>query len=236
MFALQNGTFDKTKAFGKGLRDRKKAIRRAEEALKEEREKERLRGRPLEEYTELDPDFDMNAFLNRLSELYVRMQTCWTAKDIESLRPDLSEGYFAEAERLLRKHIEEHNTNYTEKTAVRGVRPVGFRQEDGLDVITVKLRCRFIDYTLDDRTGELLRGSRTDWKYMVYEWELVRPSGEYTVLLKDRGKLRCPHCGTETEINRSAKCPSCGTVFTSDTYDFVLRGVKALSQKTVRPQ
>ena len=76
---------------------------------------------------------------------------------------------------------------------------------------------------------------------MRYEWELIRPSalagslkgglaGEQDLRTK---KTVCPKCGAELEINQHAKCASCGTVVTSDRFDFVLNKVTALGQKTL---
>lgn len=187
---------------------------------------------PIERYTELDPNFDSHTLGERISNLYVQMQNCWQDKDLRSLRPYLSDGFYQQMERQVAAMRKNHQTNYVERIAVLGVTLNGFYQAEDDDHIVATVRTRIVDYTLSDETGELISGDRRKEKFMTYEWDLVRPSGQTT---RDNGGLQqinCPNCNAPLEINQSAKCPYCGTVVTLDDHDFVISSIKGISQRT----
>ena len=191
---------------------------------------------PIGAYSAYDPEFDEEAFKQKLADLWLRMQAAWEAKDIEPVRPDLSAVYFAQAQNQLDAHIRDKNTNHVGDPAVLSVTLRGFRQDGGTDVIVAELKARFVDYTTDDATGELISGDRDAVKNMRYIWELTRP---VTQRAAGDGKsaglttVTCPNCGAEVRINESAKCEACGSLISVDAHDFVLNKVSAVAQRTV---
>lgn len=56
---------------------------------------------PLGDLAVTDPSFDANAMQEKISNLYVQMQNCWTDKNIESLRPYFTDAFFTQMERQL---------------------------------------------------------------------------------------------------------------------------------------
>ena len=187
---------------------------------------------PMSVYASLDPAFSPAAMEAKIANLYIQMQNCWQKKDISSLRPYLSNMFFEQADRQLEAHRAAQRTNYVKNPTVLGVSLLGFKQEGGMDILCAEVRSRIIDYTLDDRTDKLLGGSMTAEKFMTYEWELIRPSGQTTRAPGEITTITCPHCGAPVNINQSAKCEYCGSVLTIDQYDFVLNRITATRQET----
>ena len=189
--------------------------------------------RPMNEYYPIDPDFNEEAFREKLSNLYVQMQNGWTAKDIEPLRPYFSDALYTQMERQLQAYKNNHRTNYVERIAVLSVSLKGFRQTPENDLITAVLQTRIVDYTLDDNTGAVLSGNRTREKFMTYEWDLVRSKGRTTSATAGVKKIFCPNCGAPLDVNSSARCEYCGSVIHADNYDWQLAAIRAISQRTM---
>ena len=197
---------------------------------------------PISAYSAYDPGFDEEAFKQKLADLWLRMQAAWTAKNIEPLRADLSAPYFAQAQRQLDAHIAAHHTNRVEEPTVLSVVLKGFRRENGTDVISAEIRTKFIDYTTDDETGNVISGDENAMKYMRYEWELIRSADRKSAADRKTdavsgdglSTVTCPNCGAEVKINESAKCEACGTFITLGTHDFVLNKVSTVAQVTMR--
>ena len=78
-----------------------------------------------------------------------------------------------------------------------------------------------------------MRGSNTAEKFMEYEWDLVRSSGRTTASGTGTTVQSCPHCGAPIDVNHTAVCDYCGSVLTTDTFDWAVREIKGLSQRTV---
>ena len=187
---------------------------------------------PMSSYRRFDPGFQENDLTAKISNLYVQMQNAWTQKDITVIRPHCTDRFYTQMDRQLEQKRQQHETNYVERIAVLGVTLDGFVQTGGNDVIYATVRTRIIDYTLNDDTGKLVSGSRTQEKFMTYEWELVRQSGVTTQAWAGQKTVNCPNCGAPVELNASAKCLYCGSIITAESQTFVLNGIRGISQKT----
>ena len=189
---------------------------------------------PMNEYLNLDPNFDEERIKTLMSNLYVQMQDTWHEKDISSLRPYMTDAFYNQMDRQLESFRKNHKTDYTENIAVLNVSLKGWRQSAGRDYITVGLTARIVSYILDDRTGKLLSGDMNKEKFLEYEIELTRKSGEFTRPETDGVKTDvCPHCGAPIKLNASAKCEYCGSVITAVNTDWAICSMKGISQRTV---
>ena len=189
---------------------------------------------PIGAYVKLDPNFNASTLCERASNLYVQMQNGWTAKDIEPLRPYFTDVLFTQEERSLKALIRKGETNHVERIAVLDVTPRGFHQTAGEDHIMLRLRTRITDYTVNDKTQEVIRGSRDAEKFMTYEWDLMRPTGTFTS--KDGNTavkhITCPNCGAPLDINASARCQYCHSVIQQQAQDWVISAIKGIRQET----
>ena len=184
-------------------------------------------------YLTLDPNFSEAQFKEKLANWFVQFQTCWQDKNIEPVRPCMTEAFYAQMDRQLDAYRKGHRTKMIERVAVLNVKLSGWKQENGRDVMIARLNTRFVTYTVDDQTGKILAGSQTAEKFLDYEWELVRASGRRTTPEDGLTVRSCPNCGAAIDINRTAKCPYCGSVVTVSDFDWALDAIRAISQRTV---
>ncbi|MBQ4464875.1 MAG: TIM44-like domain-containing protein [Oscillospiraceae bacterium] len=188
---------------------------------------------PIHTYLQLDPGFEPEEFKEKLSNLYVQFQNGWQDKNIASLRPYLSDAMYAQMDRQLETYRQKNQTNHVERISVLGVELCGWKQSPTDDVIIAELRTRIVDYVTDDNTGVIVRGSDSQEKFMTYEWTLIRTRGQQT----QKGAAgttgqTCPHCGAHIDINHTAVCEYCGSVLTTDKFDWVVSNIKGISQRT----
>ncbi len=186
----------------------------------------------IDEYTQIDEGFNAARLQTKLGNLYVQMQNCWTARDITSLRPYLTDELYSQTERQLDSYVKGGQTPHVDNIAVLGVNLRGFYQMECMDHIIVELSSRITTYTTDDATGAVVKGSRDREKFMTYEWDLCRTSGITTAGEDEFKTVNCPNCGAPLSINKSAKCPYCESVITLDEHDWLLFSIKGLSQRT----
>lgn len=219
--------------------DEARAKRRARRAEKKKEREAKLSDdshklRPISEYLSLDPSFSPEAFKSTVSELYVSLQKGWQEKDISSFRPNMTDAFYAQMERELDKYRTKKQTNCIEKISVFCTEILGWRQDGGKDMIIVQLRTYIIDYVKDDVTGALIRGNKTSRKNMVYEWTMIRTSGMKTEDSSVAIEVTCPKCGAKVMVNQTAKCEFCGTLLTSDRFNWALSNITGLSQHTIK--
>lgn len=187
---------------------------------------------PLGDLAITDPNFDANAMQEKISNLYVQMQNCWTDKNIESLRPYFTDAFFTQMERQLNGLKSRGLTNHVDRIAVLGVNLRGFYKQGDKEHLIVELRTRIVDYTVQDSNNKLISGNRNREKFMTYEWDMCRTAGSVTSKEGVMHSVSCPGCGAPLSINTTAKCPYCGRVVTLDEHDWALCAIKGIAQST----
>lgn len=190
---------------------------------------------PMSTYTALDPNFSETELRDKISNLYVKMQNSWTKRDLTEVQPYFTDAYYKQMERQVQQYIERRYTNYVDKIAVLGVDFLGWKKVDNQDHLYVKVSTRITDYTVEDSTGAVIKGSKTAEKFMVYEWDVSRESGMITTHGKEDSGLDskvCPHCGAPLDMNATARCEYCGSTITTKKHDWAICNIKGISQTT----
>ena len=189
--------------------------------------------RSIDEYRQKDKNFSEPELQEKISNLYVQMQNCWTARNMESLRPYFTDAAYAQFDRQLDSFRQNRRTNYVDRISVLDVSLRGWYEQENNDCMVARVRTRIVDYTKDDKTGKIISGSTTAEKFMTYEYILVRSSGCVTqVQDKDTRTFNCPNCGASLDINHSARCPYCSSIITAKDHDWVISSIKGIAQET----
>jgi predicted lipid-binding transport protein (Tim44 family) len=127
---------------------------------------------------QMDPYFDEKRFTDGCMDQFFQIQGAWANRDMSGVRNSLTDEMFRrlqdDAEQLKAKK----QINRLENIAVRSVDITEVWQEGGADYITVKLYANLLDYTLDEPTGQLLSGSRTEPVKFNEYWTFTRPVGD----------------------------------------------------------
>ncbi|MGI5978425.1 MAG: TIM44-like domain-containing protein [Oscillospiraceae bacterium] len=191
---------------------------------------------PIETLRESDPNFSPQAFKEKISNLYVQMQDAWQNKDFEPMRPYMTDGLYTQFDRQLDELRKGGRTNYVDRVAVLGVALSGWKRDDNSESVVAIVSARIVDYTLDDKTGKLVSGSKSVEKFMTYEWTLTRSKGSKTagVSEKETDAKRCPSCGAPLDVNQSARCPYCGSVVFAKDFNWAISSIRGISQRNGR--
>lgn len=181
---------------------------------------------------EEDPEFSREAFLERVSNMYVQLQEAWEAKKWEPIRIMMTDALYNQFKRQLDEYIRNNQTNHVDRIAVLSADMISYRQDEVNDIIKVLLKTRIVDYVVNDADGSLVSGDRSREKFMTYEWTLIRAKGVKTAHDQGVGQVNCPSCGAPMSINQSGKCEYCGSVLTSGQYDWIISAIRGISQVT----
>jgi predicted lipid-binding transport protein (Tim44 family) len=179
-----------------------------------------------DEIRAIDPEFSSDKFIGFAREVFMTIQSAWTAKDWKPIRPFESETLFNTHKQQLDEYIRLGKTNVVEKIAIKHCSLHSFKQDGDKEVLTVWLNAVMRDYVIDDKTKKVLESDpNRDW-YMKYEMVFNRKAGVKT----DPGKkgntiTNCPNCGAPTEVTSSGQCAYCGSVITNGEHDWVLTDI-----------
>lgn len=124
-----------------------------------------------------DPDFDTDYFVEIASDVFFKVQAGWMRRDITSYEHLLGEQLASEYKTQFSEMEAKGELNKLENISIRGVELISAGSESGEDFVTVLFTANLLDYTVDDKSGDLLSGSMTEPVKFAEEWSWARPLG-----------------------------------------------------------
>jgi predicted lipid-binding transport protein (Tim44 family) len=131
----------------------------------------------LEQLRRMDPTIDENSFKETVLDIFFKVQGCWTNRNLSAgnnLLTDEMKGIFQED---IGKLLKDRKSNRLENIAVRKVEIVEAWQELGLDYVKALFTANLLDYTIDDTTGDVVAGSKTDPVKFEEYWTFTKTTG-----------------------------------------------------------
>jgi predicted lipid-binding transport protein (Tim44 family) len=126
---------------------------------------------------QMDPAFDEQKFKDQCMDAFFKIQGAWANRDMSAARNYLTE----EMNRIIQGDADDlkrnGRINRLENIAVRTVEISEAWQEAGNDFITVRFYANVLDYTIDEKTGQVISGSKTDPVKFDEYWTFTRPVG-----------------------------------------------------------
>jgi len=126
---------------------------------------------------QMDSSFDPARFGDPASDMFFRVQAAWMARDMSqasaSITPEMAATLQKDCDRLRGQG----RINRLDNIAVRSVAVTEAWQENGQDYVTVHFLASLLDYTVDERSGQVVEGSRTEPVKFEEYWTFVRPVG-----------------------------------------------------------
>ncbi|MHB8772318.1 MAG: Tim44 domain-containing protein [Syntrophales bacterium] len=127
---------------------------------------------------QMDSRFDEQRFTDGCMDRFFQIQGAWANRDMTGVRNLFTDEMFAELQREAEQLKGRGQVNRLDNIAVRSVEITEVWQEGGADFITVRLYANLLDYTIDEKTNQVVAGSRTEpIKFNEY-WTFTRPVGD----------------------------------------------------------
>lgn len=124
-----------------------------------------------------DRAFDPKYFLEVASDVFFQVQAGWMRRDLQSYRHLLGDQLAAEYETQFEEMRRLGHINKLESIAVRKVEISAAGSDGREDFVTVFFTANLLDYTVNEKTGDLVEGSMTMPVKFEEEWTWGRPVG-----------------------------------------------------------
>jgi predicted lipid-binding transport protein (Tim44 family) len=125
-----------------------------------------------------DQNFDIDAFKETVQDIFFRIQAAWMNRSPDGTEKILTEemaNYMAGEFALMKQ---KGQINRLENIAVRKVEIAEAWQEAGKEYITVLFTANLLDYSVDEKSGEVVAGDRRNPVKFEEFWTFCRPIGE----------------------------------------------------------
>lgn len=124
-----------------------------------------------------DPEFDPDHFKEVASDVFFKVQAGWMRRDLDSYRHLLGDKLAEEYADHFAEMQEKGVINKLESIAIRKVKIVDAGSVDGEDFVTILFTANLLDYTVDEKSGNVVEGSMTEPVKFAEEWTWARPVG-----------------------------------------------------------
>ena len=176
----------------------------------------------------------MSDFVTFAKNVYMDIQTAWCKRDLSPVRPVMHENLYNTTARQVQSKIDQGVVYHYESIAINTAYLTSYARDEQFEYLTCYLNARMIDYQVDEKTGNIIRGDKTTRWDMRYKMKFVRSMG---VLTKDETAKHdghnCPNCGAPMEISSSGVCEYCGSIVTTGQYSWVLTEFTTVRNDTV---
>ncbi len=135
-------------------------------------------GRGLRHIAEMDPGFSESAFRETAEDLFFRIQSAWTKRDLGPARQLLSAEMLNVLQADANRYVADKQFNRLENVAVRSVEIVDAAQDRGEEYITVKFTASLLDYVVSESTGDVVSGSASNPVKFLEYWTFSRKVGD----------------------------------------------------------
>jgi hypothetical protein len=170
-----------------------------------------------------DPGLSWEAFQARVGLIFGEFQTAWSGRDLARMRAYLSDRLFETQLFWIEAYKEQGLQNITEKARVLGIELARVGRDRFFDAITVRVWATSLDYTVADKGGRVVSGSRSRERRYTEYWTLIRSAVRKGPARTDRV---CPNCGAPLAINMAGICTYCKAKVTAGDFDWVLSRIE----------
>jgi predicted lipid-binding transport protein (Tim44 family) len=126
---------------------------------------------------QMDARFDEAAFRELCTDNFFKIQAGWMNREVDPIANLLTVEMQNEFRKQLDGLKQQGRINRLENIAVRTVEITEAWQETGQDYITVRFLANLLDSTVDERTGQVVEGSKTEPVKFEEYWTWTRPVG-----------------------------------------------------------
>jgi len=127
--------------------------------------------------TMMDRSFDPNQFLKSAQDIFFKVQGAWNKQDTAALRSLCGSELMQTWEQELNNLRARGQQNKMENIALRESEITEAWTENGQDYITVRLHANLLDYTVDQKSGNVVSGNNSDPIGFQEYWTFTRPVG-----------------------------------------------------------
>lgn len=124
-----------------------------------------------------DPGFDSDYFLEVASDVFFQVQAGWMRREVDSFKHLLGDQLASEYAEHFADMKARGVINKLESIAVRKIAIDAAGNTGTEDFVTVLFTANLLDYTVDDKTGDVVEGSNTEPIKFQEKWTWARPMG-----------------------------------------------------------
>lgn len=176
----------------------------------------------IQELINKDKTFSESGFIAKVDNTFIMLLTAIMTDNLRRVEHKISGDLFNRYSSLLKELNNNNERQMYDELNVKSTSIESIDINEGKYVITVLLTSRYMDYKIDKTTGKCVSGIN-DRRIQKDN----RLTFKKSINAKEEGLARkCPGCGANVDANNSGKCLYCGTIYNTESYDWILTNIE----------
>jgi predicted lipid-binding transport protein (Tim44 family) len=169
-----------------------------------------------------DPNVTWDAFKQRLTLVYARLNDAWNGQELTPVRGLVTSSLQQYLQYWIDEYKRQQLGNHLDNAAIDHVALAKVTRDSWFDAITVRVYARGNDYTLD-KGGRVVGGSKSDVRAYTEYWTFLRSSARKGPITTSPS---CPNCGAPLAISDTGACTHCGAQIENASFDWTLSKIE----------
>ncbi|MCX7945175.1 MAG: Tim44-like domain-containing protein [Deltaproteobacteria bacterium] len=156
-------------------------------------------------------NFNETAFFDRVNYIFFEVQNAKVRRDLKSVKPHLTDGYYNKLRFMINQLISEHKLLFIKDIIVKKISIVKFNYEDGIHKITVKIDASMIEALVDENNrSKIYSGSLSTLRDLSELWTFIKDERRDSPNRIDM-PTKCNTCGAPIKSTVDENCEFCGS-------------------------
>jgi predicted lipid-binding transport protein (Tim44 family) len=125
----------------------------------------------------VDQDFDPEAFKETAQDLFFKIQAGWTRRETSVLKPFVGNQLLDEYAQHFEELKKDGHINRIENIAVRKIDLINAGVQQGEIFVTVRFTANLLDYSVDEKSGDVVKGDPDNPVKFEEDWTFACPVG-----------------------------------------------------------
>lgn len=167
------------------------------------------------------PDFNMQAFMEKVHAAFMKIQSAWSAMDVSSVRPFITDGIYQRFTTQFRMMSLLKQRNILDEINILSVTPVSASIDGPYEVIDVMITASMHDQFSCGTDPSL--DTESDDTFVEY-WSFIRKRREDETTQDIYQHDNCPSCGAplSQSMGELCQCAYCHVMINSGEFDWIL--------------
>ena len=167
-----------------------------------------------------DPNFDERAFIDRAQTTFFKIQQAWAARNQDVARDCMSDALYERHKMQTDQLIANHQVDVLENIVIGNAHIISATAGSAFDSITVAFTASMTDYTIDEKTRQVVSGNQFRQTFTEF-WTFIRRADAKTSAGQTALASTCPSCGAPLLLT-NGKCDYCGAYARTVLSDWVV--------------
>lgn len=178
----------------------------------------------IDEFIKKDNTFSESEFLAKVDNTFIMLLTSIMTDNMERVKHKISDALFKKYSAYINELNLRNERQIYDELNVKSTKIMSINENNDNYVIEVLLISRYMDYTINKDSNELVSGNNSSRV----------EKNNYLTFIKSKGAKkesiahRCPSCGANIDTNNTGICSYCGSAYDTYSYDWVLTNISGL--------